>query len=163
MVLRLLVLAMLCIGVLVQNAAADCVSDCQASTYCGGSSYDCSRELSMCYSRCSSDSYDSAPAGEYGAIAYDKDSWAYGLADESPDKDSARKSAMRFCSKHGDDCRIVETFSNTCAAVAEDNAGVVGWGTDDNRQKAMDEAVEECDEESDDGSCRVVLKHCYGE
>src|ERR1700754_84427 len=104
------ILALLCLLTLPQLAYADCVSDCQASTYCDGSSYDCARIINDCYLReCNANNnIYSRPsiAGAYGAIAYDEDSGAYGLADSSPDKSSAKKSAMKYCSRHGSNCEI---------------------------------------------------------
>jgi hypothetical protein len=148
-----------------QPALADCVADCQASTYCGGGSYECAQLQNECYRReCNSDNEPSTSGhdGSYGAIAYGEDSRAYGLADISPDKESAGKSAMGYCSKYGNDCEIVESFSNSCASIAENPEGFVGWSENEDRQKAMEEALEECNDKTGNKNCRVALTNCYG-
>jgi len=157
-----LIAALTALLLLASPARADCVSDCQASTYCGGSSWDCSRELSSCYQGCNSQGSE-AKSYPFGAIAYGKESRAYGLSDRSVDENRARKSAMKFCSRHGKDCEIVKTFSNTCAAIAEDPKGVVGWATADVKKKAIEEAIEECNDDSDDEDCKLAIANCYSE
>ena len=67
----------------------------------------------------------SVPAGPFGAIAYDKDSGAWGLSDFSPNQDSADRSALGFCGQYGPRCAVVATFSATCAAVA--TGGRTSW------------------------------------
>jgi hypothetical protein len=144
-------------------AHADCVSDCQASTYCDSSSeyWSCSSRLNSCYAGCRNNNSERRASGVHGAIAYDENSWAYGMADASQDKDSAKKSAMRHCSKYGKKCRVVETFSKTCAAVAEDTKGAVKWAMDDDGRKAAEKALKRCNDKSKNRSCRIRLKHCY--
>ena len=97
-------------------AFADCVSDCQASTYCDSAmnaSGECGRALNQCYLReCK------RPTRMFGAIAYGADSEAYGFAYDLPDANTANKRALVNCTKNGRDCKIVSTFSNACAAVA---------------------------------------------
>ncbi|MDX2028525.1 MAG: DUF4189 domain-containing protein [Alphaproteobacteria bacterium] len=146
-------------------AHADCVSDCQASTYCDYTAgWDCSSRLNACYQRECAKNNNSAPryvGGEYGAIAYDEDSGAYGMADASKDKDSAKKSAMRYCSKHGKNCEIVETFSNTCAAIARSVKGDVAWADDDDKRTAAEDAIKRCNRKADEKNCHITLMHCY--
>lgn len=97
-------------------ALADCVSDCQASTYCDSAmnaSGECGRALNQCYLReCK------RPTRLFGAIAYGAESEAYGFAYDLPDANAANKRALVNCAKNGKDCKIVSTFSNGCAAVA---------------------------------------------
>ena len=145
------------------SAHADCVSDCQASTYCDPSSeyWSCSSRLNSCYSGCRNGNSERRASGIYGAIAYDKESWAYGMADASEDKDSARKSAMRYCSKYGKNCRVVESFSKTCAAIAEGAKGAVAWDMNDDGRKAAEGALKRCNNKADGQACRLRLKHCY--
>jgi hypothetical protein len=164
--LFILSLCLLVAGVFARNAKADCVSDCQASTYCGGSSYDCAHLLNACYRQeCGRDNGGGSKrvSGAYGAIAYGRDSGAYGMADSSQDKAAAEKSALRYCGKHGDDCKIVESFSNTCGAVAQNVAGsVAGWAMNDDRRTAGEDALKACNKKDADGRCHIALLHCYG-
>jgi hypothetical protein len=169
MVLRLFAMSILVLSLCVfaRGALADCVSDCQASTYCGGDSYECSQLQAACYrSQCSGKDDYTAPAradGSYGAVAYDENSGAYGLSDPSPDKSSAKSSAMAFCGQNGPNCKIVETFSNECAAIAQDNEGsIAAWATEPNETKAMQHAVEVCNKMNGKSLCHVGLSHCYG-
>lgn len=144
-------------------ARADCVSDCQASTYCGGSSWECAQDQSACYRSCqSSGGGGSGDKYAFGAIAYDEDSGAYGLSDGSASEARAEKSAMKFCKKNGSGCKIVETFFDTCAAIAQDKAGsVAGWGVDENRKDAGKIALKSCGKKADDDTCYVALTHCF--
>ncbi len=118
------------IALFVSPAFADCVSDCQASTYCGGSSWDCAHELNSCNRSCNNTPAEPVK-GAYGALAVGKESLAYGMSDRSISEEKAKKSAMRFCKKHGKDCEIVETYEDTCAAIAESSDGTLGWADDD--------------------------------
>jgi hypothetical protein len=75
-------------------ASADCISDCQAEVYCDSQKqWECSRALGECYQRLCPGS-GRAPerkpvTGAYGAIAYDVESGAYGMADASKDAAAA--------------------------------------------------------------------------
>ena len=65
-------------------------------------------------------------------------------------------------------CRIVETFSDRCLAVAfdpEPGTTGVGWDVHRNREWAEESAVERCAEASAPKrrpSCRVALVRCDG-
>jgi hypothetical protein len=102
--------------------------------------------------------------GAYGAIAYDEKSGAWGMADASQDKSSAKESALAHCSKHGSDCEIVESFSKTCAAVAAGTGNRLAWAVDDNPKQAGLDAIEKCGESKQSGDksrCFLQLYHCY--
>jgi hypothetical protein len=117
--------------------------------------------MTSCYNSCGgSGAQQSYP---YGAIAYGEDSGAWGLADASASEAKAEKSALRFCGKNGKDCKIVKTFSNTCAAIAEDDEGNVGWATADVKKKAVDAAIEACNDKSDKENCKAAISNCYSE
>src|SRR5437773_1345596 len=83
-------------------ARADCVSDCQASTYYDSdmnASGECGRRLNDCYlSECN------RPRVSYGAIAYGTQSQAYGFSFGLANAPSAERRALSNCKKHGDDC-----------------------------------------------------------
>src|SRR5262249_15208838 len=97
-------------------ARADCVADCRSSTYCDSqmeASGECGRKLNGGYlSQCN------RPQTSYGAIAYGAESTAYGYAYDQPSESAAGRRALSDCRKHGDDCRLVVSFSNGCAALA---------------------------------------------
>lgn len=166
--LRNLAIAILCglqFGLQPSPARADCISDCQASTYCDSSSeyWSCSSRLNDCYAGCRNNNSSASrrASGAYGAIAYDEDSAAYGLADSSPDKGSAHKSALHYCSKHGKNCHVVETFSETCAAIAQNVSGTVAWATHDNKKQVAEGALKRCNNKTDAHTCHIRLLHCY--
>ena len=82
--------------------------------------------------------------GAFGAIAYDKDSGAWGLSDFSPNEDSANRSALGFCGTYGPHCVIVASFSNICAAVATGGKNTVTWAKNPSRDVAQKDAVSNC-------------------
>jgi hypothetical protein len=96
----------------------------------------------------------------YGAIAYDRASGAWGLADSYPDKKRADISALYYCGKHGNDCRIVSRFANACAAVMSGKNNIVTWGTAATAEAAQKEAQQKCAKNAG-GSCVVQFAHCY--
>ena len=53
-----------------------------------------------------------------GAIAYGAQSEAFGFSYGLTSGAAAERRALANCVKHGNDCRIVASFSNSCAAVA---------------------------------------------
>lgn len=161
--MRILVLSVLsALFLLPQAAQADCVSDCQASTYCGGSSWDCAQAQNTCYRSCNNGGGGSGDKYAFGAIAYDEDSGAYGLSDGSPSEARAEKSALKFCRQNGSGCKVVETFSDTCAAIAQDKGGTVaGWGVDEDRKRAGKDALKTCGKKADDDTCYVAITHCF--
>ena len=137
-------------------AGADCVSACQASTYCDSemnASGECGRRLNDCYiNECSK--------RLYGSIAYGQESGAVGWAFDFEDAPSAENEALKNCRANGNDCQVVVDFWNTCAAVAADGA-TVAYGLGDNRGQAERGAVASCQE--DGGSnCEVRAWSCTG-
>lgn len=137
-------------------ASADCVSACQASTYCDSemnASGECGRRLNDCYiNQCNRKIYRS--------IAYGRESGAYGWSGDHEDASAAENEALNNCRANGDDCQVVVDFWNTCAAVAADR-NTVAYGLGDNRGQAEGEAVAAC--ESDGGvDCAVQAWSCTG-
>jgi hypothetical protein len=103
-----------------------------------------------------------AAGGAYGAIAYDKDSGAWGLSDFSPNQDSASRSALGFCGTYGPHCVIVDSFSNICAAVATGGKNTVGWAKDPNRDAAQTSAVSNCAKKAK-AICSLRRSNCYSQ
>jgi uncharacterized protein DUF4189 len=100
---------------------------------------------------------------------------AIGWAVDYGSKEAAQKEALARCRAFPDApqatreaCRIIETFSDRCLAVAldpEPGATGVGWGVHKNRDWAEESALERCAETSAPkrrGSCRVALIRCDG-
>lgn len=137
-------------------AVADCVSDCQASVYCDSSEdeSECARKQNECYlSQCN------RPTAKYGAIAYGAGTQAVGWAYDQPDSNTAERSALAYCKKHGDDCELVASFSNSCAAVAAASNGKFAVGQGDTRDDAQSSALSRC-AESAGGQCDIQAWSC---
>jgi hypothetical protein len=146
----------LCLGLLAaaETAEADCVSACQASTYCDSemnASGECGRRLNDCYiNECSK--------RLYGSIAYGRESGAVGWGYDFTDAPSAENEALKNCSANGNDCQVVVDFWNSCAAVAADGR-IVAFGLGDNQGQAEGSAVAAC--QGDGGSnCEVQAWSC---
>jgi hypothetical protein len=137
-------------------AKADCVSACQASTYCDSemnASGECGRLLNDCY-------LNQCNKTLYGSIAYGTRSGAVGWSYDFNDAPSAEKEALRNCSANGNDCRVVVDFWNSCAAVAADGT-TIAYGLGDNQGQAEQGAIASCEE--DGGSnCAVQAWSCTG-
>lgn len=100
--------------------------------------------------------------GPWGAVAYDKKSGAWGIADESPDRGTAKKSALGYCGQRGKDCDVVGTFKNTCVAVAVGTDGAMDWSDNDNVKQAGLDAIDKCTKKTKSGTrCFLNLWHCY--
>ncbi|MGE0666219.1 MAG: DUF4189 domain-containing protein [Sphingomonadales bacterium] len=136
-------------------AVADCVSDCRASTYCDDTAgWDCSSRLNDCYRReCS------GPAASFGAIAYGKVSQAYGYSFGFADSRGAQKKAMATCRINGDDCAIVATFSNGCAAVAAASGPGYAVAQGGTEQAAQAQALKRCRADGITG-CEIQVWSC---
>lgn len=123
-------------------AWADCVADCQSATYCDSqmnASGECGRRLNDCYlSQCK------RPSRSYGAIAYGAQSTAAGWAYDFGTAGGAHRRALSNCTQHGDDCKVVVSFSNSCAAVAAGTNKRFATGQASNRQQAQASAVAAC-------------------
>ena len=87
----------------------------------------------MCIKQCSK------PKVTFGAIAYGPESEAVGWSYDYETEDEARHNALTNCAPHGNDCRVVTSFSNACGAVA---AGA-------NKRYAIGEGVSEKQAEAD--------------
>jgi hypothetical protein len=139
-----------------EAARADCVSDCEAATYCDSemhASGECADKLNACYlSECSK------PKVLYGAIAYDIDSGAFGYSYDFHDAPGAEEKALAGCNATGNDCKVMVDFWNTCAAVA--TAGkTVAYGLGKSQQLAENEAITACTKDGGSG-CDVLAWSC---
>jgi hypothetical protein len=74
---------------------------------------------SDCVNRCASDcDKEDTPPRPYGAIAYGTDRSAEGISWNKWTQAEADQAAFGSCSKHGNNCKIVYRFRDTCAALA---------------------------------------------
>ena len=143
-------------GASLAPARADCVSDCEAATYCDSemhASGECSEKLNECYRQ-------ECNRTHYGAIAYGAESGAYGWSNDLYDAPSAESQALVNCRRHGNDCAVVVDFWNSCAAVAADGSHVA-YGLGDTERQAESEAVAACSKEGSE-NCAVQAWACTG-
>ncbi len=173
----LLTLAVLLPGVAQASAMNECIdacfsgSNCAMSEHNGMNTSDCQSGRDRCVKQCNDNvSRGEAPkpiTGEYGAIAYDEKTGAWGLSDPSQSRGDAKDSALGYCGKRGKDCEIVERFSKTCAAVASGTGNRFGYATDDNPRQAGLDAIKKCGDSGSSGKandksrCFLQLYRCY--
>ena len=142
-------------GLLTEPARADCVSECQASTYCDSTmGSECGSRLNDCYLReCN------RPTVSYGAIAYGKTSQAFGYSYGMNNTQAADKKALANCKTHGDDCAVVASMKNGCAAVAA--AGGPGYAVamGKTEEAAQSEALKSCKGNGIKG-CEIQVWSC---
>jgi hypothetical protein len=145
-----------------------CISRCFATWNC----YDdamrlrCEAERNRCVEECRGIPDDPPPVsgGPWGAVAYDTRSGAWGLADESPSREAAKKSALRYCERGGAQCDVVDTFRNTCAAIAVGTDGAVGWSHSEHVRQAGLDAMKQCGDRTKSSTrCFLKLWRCYRE
>jgi uncharacterized protein DUF4189 len=138
-------------------AHADCVDDCER-TYggCGGPEQnECLERLQQCYRlQCNK------PTVSYGAIAYGAKSTAYGYSfDERSSRDADRK-ALANCQPNGNDCKVVTSISNSCAAVAAiESKGVFSTGSGGTEESAESSALKSCERDHGKG-CEIEVWTC---
>jgi len=89
----------------------------------------------------------------WGAIAFDGESGAWGLTYDYPDEKSASQAAMAECGERG--CKVANTFVNSCGAVAYSEE-YWGTGTGNTRKEAEREAKEACGQKS----CAIAAWAC---
>lgn len=139
-------------------ARADCIDDCQRGFNCFsvGTDYNiCESQLQECYRReCNK------PKVAYGAIAYGPQSTANGYAFDKASSQDADQTALRFCRQHGNDCKVVASFSNSCAAVAAvESKGAYAVGLGGTRDGAQSKAMGACAGQHGAG-CEIEVWSC---
>ena len=68
---------------------------------------------------------------------------------------------MTNCKKHGDDCKLVLNFSNSCGAVAAvDKSGGFDIGQGASRGQAEYFAMDNCKKRSGGANCQVQVWSC---
>ena len=101
-----------------------------------------------------------APATLYGAIAYGARSTANGYAYGKASRGDAQRTAMVNCRAHGDDCKIVADYANSCAAVAAVEAkSRFATGGGRSRAEAEANALGACRKQVG-GQCEIEVWSC---
>lgn len=100
------------------------------------------------------------PAIAYGAIAYGAQSTAYGYSLDQRTQQAADRAALNDCAPNGDDCKVVASFSNSCAAVAAiEDKGVFSTGNGGTEEEAKDAALKTCERTHGRG-CELEVWAC---
>jgi len=146
----------LCLVAGTATVKADCVSACQASTYCDSemnASGECGRRLNDCYiNECSKTLY--------GALAYDAETGDYGWSADYENQADAEQKALAGCDSSSD-CKIVYDFWNSCAALAASSEGRYAIEGGDNEDRAQRGALAACEADGGQG-CEIRVWGCTG-
>ena len=96
------------------------------------------------------------PAGARadGSVAHGEDG-TNGLSYNYRGPRAADEAALNKC---GDDCRVVERFRHSCAAIARSRRGGYGYAVRDGEGQAERSAMENCERYNE--SCRIFLSGC---
>jgi hypothetical protein len=156
------------------SAHTDCTDACFSGFSCPTSdtdllkTYNCKIGRDRCVAQCNKNVNQGMeappPSGAYGAIAYDKKSGAWGMANASQDKKSAEESALGYCKKYGSDCKIVKSFVKQCGAVATGTGNRLGWAVNDDARQASLDSIKKCGVNGktvDNTRCFLQIYHCY--
>jgi len=92
----------------------------------------------MCVKQCGK------PKVLFGAIAYGPESEATGWSYDYETEDEARHHALSNCAPHGNDCRVVTSFSNACGAVAAGSNKRYAIGEGVSGKQAQADAIANC-------------------
>ena len=95
----------------------------------------------------------------YGAIAYGAESTAAGWSYDYATKAKADRRALTDCAKHGDDCKIVVSFQDSCAAVAAGDNNRFAVGQAPKSEQARASALAACTHEGGT-NCEVQAWSC---
>ena len=98
-----------------------------------------------------------AAAGYEGAIAFSQRTGANGWAKNFDSKRAASSAALRNC--RANDCKIVYTFTNSCAALAVGDGGGYGVNWDVRQRRAERKAIRACKDYGNSG-CQVSVSVC---
>ena len=118
-------------------AHADCVDDC-IMAYGERGTEESTNQLLECYR----ETCNQEP--KFGAIAYAKKNGAYGFSYDVNDSDTANQRALNNCAKNGDGCKLVISFSNTCAALAAGDNERFATSLGNTKSDAQSQALAEC-------------------
>jgi uncharacterized protein DUF4189 len=109
----------------------------------------------MCVQQCGK------PKVFFGAIAYGPQSEATGWAYDYETENEARHNALRSCTQHGDDCKVVTSFSNACGAVASGSNTRYAIGEGVSGKQAQADALANC-KSAGGTECDIQAWSCTG-
>jgi hypothetical protein len=147
---RIVTIAALLLGVLlwfVASAQAQCTTTC--SNYIQG---ECSEHTTTCA--------NPAPASpNYGAIAYDRKSGAWGYSYNWDTRQQAENNALANCKKNSRNCEVMVWYQRECGAVVSAAGNNAYWGTGDGTGAAGQNALASC--RKDGGKdCKIEVEQC---
>lgn len=87
----------------------------------------------------------------YGAIAFNTSSYAYGYAYDYKTQQEANQRALKECGKG---CKVVLELQNECGAIYR-NSERYGWSNGNSRQEAEAAAKKQCG-----ANCKLVAWSC---
>lgn len=99
-----------------------------------------------------------AVAANFGAIAYDLETNAYGVSWDQPSQALAYQNALFQCSKHGNNCEVVTRFVDQCGAYAVGPAQIWGSGYGGSRVVAERAALFYCNQHGQ--GCAIKVWGC---
>ena len=85
-------------------------------------------------------------AQNFGAIAYDGQSNAYGVSWDANSQEAANQFALNKCAKNGNNCYVVVEYVNQCGAYATGPGDIWGKGTGGSRDVAQRFATSYCNQ-----------------
>lgn len=122
------------------------ISQIELGSYCGNRQGACEAE------------YENKKV--FGSIAYSKRTGAAGWSGSHDAKHDAESTALSQCAENAADCEVVVTFSNSCAAVAIGDDGVIVAKLAKSGDDAGDAAVAACSDAGGGDSCAVQAWSC---
>lgn len=138
-------------AVRIAPARADSINHCIDSCF-GTWSGDQQELRQECLDRCKN-------AVNYGAIAYAVHNGAYGFSYHYHSAADAEQRALSDCASEGDGCKVVISFSETCAALAAGNNERFGTSTGDGAGAARGEALKVCSRNGGK-NCEIKASTC---
>lgn len=100
------------------------------------------------------------PSHSYGAIAYGRESKAYGYSYRMSSQADAERTAMQKCAEKGTDCEMMVWFDFKCGAVtAHPDSKTAYWGWGDGEGEARANAMTQCMNDGG-GKCEVKVSQC---
>jgi hypothetical protein len=100
-------------------------------------------------------------ANNYGALAYDRGSGAWGASYNQTSQPSADAIALRQGGRFSSRCTLVVRFWNMCAAYATGDGTSYGWGVEQTRRAAAQRAIREC--RARGSQCELRMWACNSE
>jgi hypothetical protein len=140
------------------EADAACRQVCAPQTSCdhlsGEERWRCvagrSGETSSCRTVCSD---------SHGAIAYSRQTGAWGYAYDHDSQARANRMALGHCQRHASDCRIALNFVNQCGALAETKQNQTGSGLGATKKEAENRSLATC-RAAAGKPCTVAISAC---